>query len=131
MKEMYGGKMMNEEDGEESVAEDIHRDIERRALLEHGTKAFLLKPSSVLAAAEEDLRRSVRNIERSVGEYEHYAFHRKHVAKAMKDNIVPNGKMLIQIALGNLEIGCASGKHWTRVIYSDPELLKRALSWEG
>jgi hypothetical protein len=103
--------------------------IGRRVLLDHGTKAILLKASSILAAADEDLRRHVRNLERSIGEYEHYAFHRKHVAKAMNDNIIPNGKMLIKIALDDLQTGCESGKHWTRVIYSDPELLKEAMSW--
>jgi hypothetical protein len=109
------------------VTDNIHRNIERRVLLDHGTKAILLKPSSILAAAEEDLRRAMRNIERSIGEYEHFAFHRKHVAKAMKDHIIPNGRMLIKIALADVDIGRTSGKHWTRVIYSDPELLKAAM----
>lgn len=97
-------------------------------LLEHGTTAIRLTPSSILAAAEEDLRRAERNAgrgERGDGEYEQYAFHRRHVRRAK------NVQALLQLALAEINLGWASGKHWTRVIYSDPELLEQALNIEA
>ena len=112
---------------EQRVEGSAASELERRMLMQHGTKVFELKPSSILAAAEEDLRRHERNNTTAPsGDYEHYAFHRRHVAKTIK-HVHPCGKTLIEMALGDLEIGAASGKHWTRVIYNDPELLKAAL----
>ena len=92
---------------------------EREQLMRYGTKAFVLKPSAILAAAVEDLNRFARNAARADG-FEVYAFHRKHVRKATCAN------HLIELALAEIEIGKASGKHWTRVIYNDVELLAQA-----
>jgi hypothetical protein len=102
--------------------------LERQNLLEHGTKAIVLTPSSIVDAAQKDLRRHEHNSAEArtdAPEYEHYAFHRKHVAKAWKAGGHP--KNVIELALADLTLGKESGKHWTRVIYSDAELLKKAL----
>ena len=107
---------------------EIPADIERRNLLERGTKAIELKPSSIVAAAKEDIKRCGRNATegREAGhEYWHYAFHRRHVHRALKAGGGP--KEIITIALGDLERGRTSGKHWTRVIYKDEALLRQAL----
>lgn len=98
---------------------------ERGQLLEHGTKAFELKPSSLIAAAEEDLRRAKRNASPGKTEYEHFAFHRRHVAKAVKTGAP---KRIIELALADIDLGKSSGKHWTRVIYSNPDVLALALA---
>lgn len=105
----------------------MNANIERSALLDHGTKAIVLTPSSIVDAAREDLRRHDRNAAAATkdAEYEHYAFHRRHVAKAVKKN--PHPRSIIELALAELALGQESGKHWTRVIYSDAELLKKAL----
>ena len=56
----------------------------------HGTTAGGLTPSSIVSAAEYDLRRRERNGPsgiNTVGQYEPYAFHRNHVVKASKADI--------------------------------------------
>lgn len=90
----------------------------------HGTEAIVLMPSSVVSAAEADLRRAANNKECSGG-HEHYAFHRKHVRKAAKKALGARG--VIRLALEEIGIGKASGKKWTRYLYERPELLKAAL----
>jgi molybdate-binding protein len=77
---------------------------------------------AIVGAAEEDIERRKRNMSpfRGPGEYEHYAFHRKHVAKARI------ASELLVLALHEREIGVVSGKKWTRLIYKDKELLKAA-----
>jgi len=89
----------------------------------YGTKLMELKPSSIWAAAMADMDRKVRNasLSRAFGDYEQYAFHRDHVAKADTAND------LIRLAIMYPGLGQASGKKMTRLIYADVELLKRAL----
>ena len=84
---------------------------------------MVLKPSAIWSAAMADLERKARNAraELSPGEYEQYAFHRRHVAKANTAND------LIRAAINEPGIGQASGKKSTRLIYSDVELLTAAL----
>lgn len=99
-----------------------------RVLEDHGTTAFMLKPSSIVGAAIEDVRRFFRNKERGelgYAEYEQYAFAREHVRRACSKGI--GAKDLIALAIDEPGIGRLSGKRSTRLIYSDTELLKRAL----
>lgn len=95
---------------------------DRNMLAEHGTKLMELKPSSLLKAAEADLRRRARNSEKDFGDsYEHFAFHRKHVRKATDPQ-----DLLIR-ALMEPGIGLSSGKYNTRLIYSSGETLLKAI----
>ena len=100
-------------------------------LLAHGTKAFSLKPHSILHTADEDLKRWARNYQRyhdgdQAGPVERYAFHRFHVRKAAKKDHA-TGRDVIACALANLAIGLESAKYHTRVLYRDEALLKAAL----
>lgn len=87
----------------------------------YGTTMGGLKPINIVQAAEEDFKRIERNEQRSA-DYEHFAFHRKHVHKAK--TIVG----LIRLALENREVGAGSGKKNTRLIYKDVETLSEALT---
>jgi hypothetical protein len=89
-------------------------------LAEHGTQLMMLKPCSLLRTAEADLVRRGRNEATEAGTYEHYAFHRKHVKKAN------TAAELISLAAAEPDIGLASAKYNTRLIYSDTELLLAA-----
>jgi hypothetical protein len=88
-----------------------------RDLLEaHGTKLFTLKPSSIIAAAEADLklRRARKGGQPSSAPY---CFHRAHVAAA-------SGAFdLIDRAIRDRYSGVYCGKRITRTIYSDEALL--------
>lgn len=89
---------------------------------QHGTKLMQLKPSMIWRCAMDDLERRVRNTMGSEStEYEHYAFHRRHVIKAATANDI------IRAAIEEPGLGQASGKRDTRLLYSDIELLKAAL----
>lgn len=99
-------------------------------LEEHGTRLMVLKPSSIWAAAMEDIKRRVHNTEVVAssksswgrrGEFKHYAFHRRHVLRANSANDI------IRAAIAEPGLGRASGKKSTRQLYSDVELLKAAL----
>lgn len=94
-----------------------------RLLEDHGTKLMELKPSSIWTAAMADMDRKARNAKpsRGLGDYEQYAFHRRHVMKAISAND------LIRAAIKGISLGQASGKKATRLIYADVEILKRAL----
>ena len=98
---------------------------DKRLLENHGTQLSVLKPSSVWAAAMNDLESRRHNIDADGqgwdGRYRHYAFHRKHVIKATSANDI------IRAAIADPQIGRASHKYNTRLLYSDLELLKRAL----
>lgn len=97
---------------------------EREMLAEHGTQLIELKPSTVLQAAAEDIRRHARNKEAaSLGDasFEHFAFHRKHVRKA------EDVESLLVRALMEPGLGLASAKYNTRLLYSDGALLKAAI----
>lgn len=100
---------------------------EREMLRENGTQLSMLRPSSVVATAQADLRRAARNKERFGEPCEFYAFHRKHVTKAAR-GIDASPKKLIEIALADMERGKVSGKYNTRLLYSDEQLLKSALA---
>jgi len=88
---------------------------------QHGTKLMQLKPSMIWRCAMDDLARRVRNTDPKSVEYEHYAFHRKHVAKASTANDI------LRAAIAEPGLGQASGKRDTRLLYADVELLKAAL----
>ncbi len=97
---------------------------EREMLAEHGTQLMELKPSTVLQAAREDIKRHRRNREAAVmGEcsFEHFAFHRMHVRKAA------DAESLLVRALMEPGLGLASAKYNTRLIYSDGNLLVAAI----
>jgi hypothetical protein len=89
----------------------------------HGTEGAGLTVGAVLQAVKADIQRRTRNKdgERHSGEYEHYAFHRKHVVKA-KGTVAT----LLRLAADERHIGLASGKKWTRLIYQDEALLREA-----
>jgi hypothetical protein len=83
----------------------------------HGTKAFVLKPSSVVAAAEHDLgRRHDRRATASAP----YAFHRRHVARAS----CPLD--LIDRAIADRYTGYYCGKRVARILYGEDGLLEAA-----
>lgn len=98
---------------------------DREMLAQHGTRLMQLKPSSIVAAAAEDLRRCARNCAPRVEGYsrdiEHYAFHRDHVRGAE----TPRG--IIAAALAEPGKGIGSGKAATRLLYDDVGLLAAAL----
>jgi predicted metallo-beta-lactamase superfamily hydrolase len=94
---------------------------DKRILENHGTKLIDLKPSSLWAAAEADLERKKHNAEADIATVKHYAFHRDHVKKA----VTPND--IIRAALKEPGKGLYSSKYATRIIYSDPEILRAAL----
>ena len=85
----------------------------------HGTKLMQLAPSSVLHAAERDLK--LRNTRDETNQSAPYAFHRLHVRKAER------ALDLLRLALADRERGVASGKRDTRVIYEDELVLLAAL----
>ncbi|RZN30484.1 hypothetical protein [Bradyrhizobium sp. Leo121] len=99
---------------------------ERQMLHEMGTKLSVLKPSSIIGAAKNDLalRDRKRNAEFIDDELqrEHYAFHRRHVAKAA------SVAELLQKAIDERAIGLSSGKFNTRMIYENTPLLRAALA---
>lgn len=105
--------------------------VKNRTLEEHGTTAFVLKPGSVADAAIEDIRRHFRNKASADGRYEQYAFLQKHVHQAIKKGAGVLGsvraKELIRLAIDHRSLGESSGKHLTRMIYNDLELLAGAL----
>lgn len=90
-------------------------------LEQHGTALIKMKPSMIWGCAMADLARRDRNKDHPPGRPEQYAFHRKHVLKAESANDI------IRAAIEDIEIGRRSAKRDTRLIYSDPELLKEAL----
>lgn len=112
----------------------MRRAAEKEMLAEHGTELMVLKPSSIWQAAMADLERRKKNRHEGNGvpeEYQHYAFHRTHVEKAETANDI------IRAAIADVEgsygrdakpsIGAASGKPQTRLLYSNLDLLRKAL----
>lgn len=100
----------------------------RHARIPHGTVAFVLPPSAVLAAAERDIERFKDNTNPlALAGYQEYAFHRKDVRKACKKNAMVTGADIIREALAHLERGQTTTKYNTRMLYSDPGLLRRAI----
>ena len=97
---------------------------EREMLAEYGTKLMELKPSTVLQAAREDVRRHARNKKAALSgdcSYEQFAFHRKHVRKAT------DALDLLVRAYVEPGVGQASAKYNTRLLYSDAALLQTAI----
>lgn len=91
-------------------------------LEDHGTDVGGLTPGSIVSAAEVDMQRERRNQRRGFGNgNEFYSFHRKHVHRAT------TVRQLIKLAIDEPEIGRASGKKSTRIIYRDETLLWKAL----
>lgn len=105
----------------------------RNVLADHGTELMVLKPSSVLQAAKADMARRVRNAEiaaertgpswgrYATGPYEHYAFHREHVRKAV------DAHDLLARAMADPAPGLSSNKPNTRLLYGDSALLLDAV----
>lgn len=90
-----------------------------------------LKPQNIVQAAEADMKRERRNQERAklaknnisldgIG-FEVYAFHRKHVRRAL------TAHDLMVLALMDPVDGLRSAKDNTRLIYGDAGLLLQAL----
>lgn len=97
---------------------------EREMLAEHGTELVKLKPSSVVQAAQADMRRRERNAveaQTDTPSYEQFAFHRDHVRKAVDPQ-----DLLIR-ALMEPGRGLASAKYNTRLIYGDAGVLLAAI----
>jgi hypothetical protein len=96
---------------------------EREMLSAHGTELMVLKPSSLLGAARADFARKRRNVDRdfAAGGYEQYAFHRRHVRKAVDEM-----DLLIR-ALMDPVPGLESDKFNTRLIYGNAALLLSAI----
>lgn len=93
-------------------------------LAEHGTELMVLKPASLVKAAEADLARRMRNAHEAGGQhpsYEQFAFHRSHVRKAV------DAQDLLIRALMEPGLGLASAKYNTRLIYSNGGLLRKAI----
>lgn len=121
----------------------------------HATQLGGLLPINIVQAAREDLKRRERNLSPYVIDYEHYAFLRRHVAKASDlntNNDMLKVKSMIELALAyakqrRLEANTSppevpvsidaapevevpdqiSGKKWTRLIYRDIATLEAAL----
>jgi hypothetical protein len=95
-------------------------------LQRHGTKLYELKPINVLQAAEADLNlrarkddaddETPRELQRAW-----YSFHRYHVRKANSP------AELLSLAQRERQVGMASGKPNTRLLYGDETLLQAAL----
>jgi hypothetical protein len=97
---------------------------ERTMLAEHGTKLIELKPSTVVQAAEEDIRRHRRNKEAAEDgdlSFEQFAFHRKHVRKAV------DALDLLVRAYVEPGVGLSSAKYNTWLLYSSEQLLQDAI----
>lgn len=83
-----------------------------------------LKPQNIVQAAEADLARQRRNAEQAKhrdASYEPYAFHRKHVRRAM------GVRDLMVLALMDPMVAEKTAKHNTRMIYGDARLLLDAI----
>lgn len=100
----------------------------RDVMEQYGTRLMQLKPSMIWRCAMDDLERRRHNAgigcpagQGRTGEYQQYAFHRDHVAKAESANDI------LRAAIAQPGKGQASGKRDTRLLYSDVELLKAAL----
>ena len=95
-------------------------------LQDHGTRLYALKPINVLQAAQSDLKlrarkdsaddETPRELQRAW-----YSFHRHHVRKA------GSPAELLSLAQRERQVGAASGKPNTRLLYGDEPLLKAAL----
>lgn len=99
---------------------------EREMLREHGTELMKLKPATIVQAAQADLKRKLRNAETGklafgCEGYEHYAFHRRHVRRAV--DVVD----LLVRALMEPGPGLASAKYNTRLLYGDGGLILAAI----
>lgn len=94
---------------------------ERVMLHEHGTKAFDLPPSAIVATAASDLRLRERKSEDDSLATQPYAFHRAHVRKATTP------AELIALALKEPGKAETSNKLNTKRIYGDAALLAAAL----
>jgi hypothetical protein len=99
-----------------------------RFLAEHGTRAFELKPGSIVQAAVSDLKLRARKtpgegVDRDPElQGRQYAFVGKHVRRAKTP------AELIQLALDHPEAGVTSGKINTKLIYREAKLLQAALA---
>ena len=115
------------------MAEPTERKLKGTEVLENfGTEieSARLSPRNIIQAAEEDFRRKARNKQRQAGEigsldFEHFAFHRKHVHKAKTP------ADLIGLAILFQSIGAESGKRNTRLIYKDEPVLQEAYRLAG
>jgi hypothetical protein len=80
-----------------------------------------LPPGAIIGAARADLALKRRKVERQEAPGAPYAFHRRHVAKAV------TAAELLELAYEDRDRGLGSGKLNTRVIYGDPAALAAAI----
>jgi len=85
----------------------------------------MLKPQNLIQAAEADLARRIRNIERHQGirmsPNEQYAFYAPHVTRA------ESVEHLLRLAFKKPTKALLSKKKNTKLIYGNPDLLQAAL----
>jgi hypothetical protein len=80
-----------------------------------------LTPGAIVTAARADLKRWARKREDCrADKFAPYAFHRDHVEAAR------DAEELIKLALGERDVGLASGKPMTRLLYADVDTLQAA-----
>lgn len=90
-------------------------------LQEHGTQLLRLKPSSIVSAAEADLKLRERKKEHTAAPDEMYSFARKHVNRANSPG------HLIALAYFDPNAAVSTDKKSTYVVYNDRDVLKTAL----
>lgn len=89
-------------------------------LVDHGTAAFSLKPSAVIAAAVHDLQVKARSKRGAAGR--RYAFAWEHVSAASTP------ASLLALAIEHPSEGVGSPDANTRMLYRDLDLLRSALA---
>lgn len=97
-------------------------------LIKHGTQAFQLSPSSIIATAAADIaRRQINRHEHANGRgsLHRYAFHREHVRQATSP------RDLIRRAATDPLRGQVSKKRSTLLLYTDTHALAAALEAAG
>lgn len=118
--------------------EPMNRRQEREVLRCYGSQLIELNPAMIVQGAQHDLKLKQLKAQfvpfeatllpvdqhrmRLIAPTHQYLFHRKHVARAR------DAEQLIARAVDDREIGCASAKYHTRLIYQDRELLRAALA---
>lgn len=122
-------------------------EADNEVMQRHGAGPSGLTPGAVCQAAEEDLKRCMRNAQRrrdpwdDMGrDFEPYAFAGRHVMRVMcrtsKKRPIGSGTAaeLLTIALAdamrrNASHGITINRRNTRRLYGDPELLRAAIAY--
>lgn len=120
-------------------------EADNEVMQRHGAGPSGLTPGSVCQAAEEDLKRCMRNAQRrqmpafTKDDFEPYAFAGRHVVRVMNgaSKKIPPGSgtaaELLTIALAdamrrNASYGITINRCNTRRLYGDPDLLRAAIA---